>query len=190
MSKSGLDNSVEKFGDYWFNEHYKNILFVNTSLSTSLSGNLKIVYPKVFKLDLVNYEFKQVYPTSNTDLIQFSLVNYLTGYYTSHNFNNYTYIFNPQNFDKPTVAYNNETDIYTVVTKIYDNAGASAIQELQFKFITGIFTLLTNKCYFLNELIRDESYSNPITANFLDYITPVAGLNIGTWSSAEGVYKF
>lgn len=190
MSKSGLDSSVEKFGNYWFNEHYKNILFVNTTLSTSLSGNLKIVYPKIFKLDLVNYEFKQVYPTSDTDLIQFSLVNYLTGYYTSHNFNNYTYIFNPQNFDKPTVAYNNETDIYTVVTKIYDNAGASAIQELQFKFIAGIFTLLTNKCYFLNELIRDESYSNPITANFLDYITPVAGLNIGTWSSAEGVYKF
>ena len=191
MSVSALEQSLAKFGDFWFNEYYKNVLFFDTTLSNTVSGNLKIVYPSVYKLDLVNYEFKQIYPLSNEDLTKFSLSAYLSGLYDNTvQYFDLQYIFNPQNVDAPSVAYNYETDIYTVIVKMYDNAGATAIQELQFKFISGVFTLLVNKCYFLNELIRDESYSNPITANFLDYLTPVSGLNTGVWDSAIGVYKF
>jgi len=191
MSVSANEQSLAKFGDFWFNEYYKNILFFNTTLSNSVSGNLKIVYPSIYKLDLVNYEFKQIYPLNNDDLTKFSLSGYLSGLYNNTvQFYNLQYIFNPQNVDSPSVSYNYETDIYTVIIRMYDNAGATAIQELQFKFISGVFTLIVNKCYFMNELIRDESYSNPITAQFLDYLTPVAGLNTGVWDSALGVYKF
>jgi hypothetical protein len=191
MTVSGSEQSLAKFGNFWFNEYYKNILFFDTTLSDTVSGNLKIIYPSVYKLDLVNYEFKKIYPLSNEDLTIFSLSSYLSGLYDNTvQYYNFQYIFNPQNVDTPSVAYNYETDIYTVIVKMYDNAGASAIQELQFKFISGIFTLLVNKCYFLNEIIRDESYSNPVTANFLDYLTPVVGLNTGVWDSALGVYKF
>lgn len=191
MTVSANEQSLAKFGDFWFNEYYKNILFFDTTLSNSVSGNLKIVYPSVYKLDLVNYEFKQVYPINGENLQKFSLYDYLSGFYNNtEQYYDIEYIFNPQNVDAPSVSYNYESDIYTVIIKMYDNAGASAIQELQFKFISGIFTLLINKCYFINNLIRDESYSNPITAQFLDYITPVSGLNTGVWDSALGVYKF
>lgn len=192
FQRSITETSLEKFGDFWFNEHYKNILFFNTTLSDSVSGNMKIIYPTVYKLDLTDYQFKKIYPNVNTNLDQFSLTNYLSSYYNNYTtpFENIQYIFNPQNVDKPSVSFNNVDEVYTVVAKVYDNAGGYCISEQQFKFISGVFTLISNKWYFGNELIRDESYSNSLTANFLDYITPAAGLNIGTWDPAIGTYKF
>lgn len=190
ISRNQNDLSINKFGDYFYNEDYKNLLFFNTTLSNSVSGNLKIIYPVVYKFGLADYDFKQIYPNPDTNLTQFSITNYLSGYYTDGLVDNYQYIFNPQNCDEPTVTYNEVTDIYTMVTKVYDNAGAYCIQELQFRFIGGTFTLLTNKCYFGDELIRDESYANSVSSTFLDYITPQVGLNIGTWDQTAGLYKF
>lgn len=190
MQRGTVDQSIEKFGDFWYNEKYKNILFFDTTLSPEVSGTLKIIYPKIYKFDINNFDFKQIYPQPAENLLQFSLSNYLSSYYGIGIFDSYSYIFNPQNCDKPIVSYNETTDTYTVVTKVYDNGGAYCLQELQFRFIRGVFTLLTNKCYFANQLIRDESYSNSITSTFLDYITPVAGLNTGVWDSNLGLYKF
>lgn len=190
MSRGVSDKSIEKFGDFWYNEKYKNILFFDTALSPTVSGTLKIIYPKVYKFELDNYNFKQIYPQSNENLVQFSLSNYLSSFYVAGLFDQYSYIFNPQNSDRPIVSYNETIDTYTVITKIYDNSGAYCIQELQFKFIGGLFTLLANNAYFANQLIRDESYTNSITSTFLDYITPAAGLSTGVWDYNAGLYKF
>lgn len=184
------DLSIDKFGDFWFNEHYKNVLLFDTTLSNAVSGNLKIIYPTIYKFDLPSYEFKQIYPLPAENLTQFSLSNYLSSYYVDGLVNSYQFIFNPQNCDRPTISYNEVTDVYTMITKVYDNAGAYCIQELQFKFIGGVFTLLVNKCYFGDQLIRDESYANSVSSTFLDYITPQVGLNIGTWDQTLGLYKF
>ena len=188
----GSQYSLEKFGNFWFNEFYKNVLLFKTTLYPSVSSGFnKVIYPEVYKFDLSNYGFKRIYPQGDTDLTRFSMVSYLSSYFSLQTpASGLNYIFNPENYDKPVVTYNQVPDVYNVSIKVYDNAGAYGFIEMSFKFIDGVFTLLSNKMYFANQLIRDESYSNPITATYLDYTIPVAGLTIGQWVSADGVYKF
>lgn len=191
MQRSDTDLSINKFGDHWFNEKFKNVLFFNTIWDTSLSGNNKVVYPEVYKLELSNYSFKKIYPVYGLDSSQFTLSGYLDSYYNYvSSVDDVPFIFNLQNVDKPVITYSYESDVYTMTSKVYDNAGAYAILEYQFKFTGGSFDLVSNKIYFTGELIRDESYSNDVLGTFLDYITPAIGLNIGVIDQNLGVYKF
>tara|TARA_Y100000310_G_scaffold344550_1_gene457912 strand:+ start:1446 stop:4451 length:3006 start_codon:yes stop_codon:yes gene_type:complete len=62
MSLSGTNRSLEKFGNIYYDEHTTDIFLTKTVLHPFLSAsNYKIVYPNIFKFNIQNKTFKDVF---------------------------------------------------------------------------------------------------------------------------------
>ena len=87
------------------------------------------------------------------------------------------------------MSYDPNTNTYGYLAKISNNNDVFCVNYASFKFVNGTFQNTINEMYFQDGLIRDESYSNPLTAGFLTYNKLENASKVATWSKLEGVLK-
>ena len=186
------DKNLEKFGNFYFHEKTNTLLFNKTSVHATLSSsNYKYLYPTIYKMELDSLNLKQIFPKSTKSLIYRELSSY--SFRTVNNINssfvdNTDPFYNVYEVDRPVLTYDSETNTYTYVIKSIDMSDCIAFYYQNYKFIDGKFQNVDNEIYFQNSKIRDENYSNPLTASFIDY-NYLDGTQQSIWLESEGVLK-
>jgi len=96
--------------------------------------------------------------------------------------------YNVYEVDRPVLTYDSETNTYSYVIKSVDLSDSIAFYYQNYKFINGKFENVDNEIYFQSSRIRNENYSNPLTASFIDY-NYLDGTQQSVWLESEGVLK-
>ena len=199
IQRSENDSDLEQFGNFYFHERNNNLIFTKSSvLPTLSSSNYKTLYPTFYKFDIQDLSFKTIYPNNNSNLFgklsSFSFrsqnndPNDIVGYINQSK-NEDTIVFDSSSIQRPTLSYDPNTNVYGYLAKISNNNDVFCLNYASFKFVNGTFQNTINEMYFQDGLIRDESYSNPLTAGFLTYNKLENASKVATWSKLEGVLK-
>ena len=183
---------IEKFGNFYYHEKSNTILFHKTSIHSALSAtNYKYLYPTIYKMELDSLNLRQIFPKSTNSLIYRELSAY--SFRSINNINSSIVdasdpYYNVYEVDRPVLTYDSETNTYSYVIKSVDLSDSIAFYYQNYKFINGKFENVDNEIYFQNSRIRNENYSNPLTASFIDY-NYLDGTQQSVWLESEGVLK-
>ncbi len=199
IQRTENDNDLEQFGNFYFHERNNNLIFSKSSvLPTLSSSNYKTLYPTFYKFDIQDLSFKNIYPANNKNLFgklsSFSFrslnsnPNDIEGYIREPK-NEDTVVFDSNSIQRPTLSYDPNTNVYGYVAKISNSNDIFCLNYASFKFVNGVFQNKANEMYFQEGLIRDESFSNPLTAGFLSYNKLDNASKVATWDKTEGVLK-
>ena len=186
------NTKIEKFGNFYFHEKSNTILFHKTSIHSALSAtNYKYLYPTIYKMELDSLSLKQIFPKSTNSLIYRELSAY--SFRSVNNINSSIVdasdpYYNVYEVDRPVLTYDSETNTYSYVIKSVDLSDSIAFYYQNYKFINGKFENVDNEIYFQSSRIRNENYSNPLTASFIDY-NYLDGTQQSVWLESEGVLK-
>ena len=118
ISLSGSNNNYEKFGNWWYHEADNSIFLNKTVLHPFLSGsNYKIVYPAIYKFNLTDHTFSNMYSVNT--LVTGDDVNNNEKIYNTLSAQGFTLSgtgeeLNILSVDEPSISYNELDKAYTV----------------------------------------------------------------------------
>jgi hypothetical protein len=145
---------------------HNNEVFYSKLLTTNypISSNNFIIYPEIYKLDLINFKNTKIFPTSQNDITDF---------------------FNISGVDirfvkcsSSTLSYSSKNNIFNISFILKDQNEMSNLHELDFK--------LTPTVEFINHSIvnfKSNSYSNIMSS--LGTISPVLSSSTPLFSNEE-----
>ena len=174
------------------------LLYKTTVLNVLSASTYKTFYPTFYKFGIDSLSLKKIFPLPSDnlfgDLSAYSLRSQATNpnnldAYINRSVQEIDKVFNIDSINRPNLSYDPNTNNYGLVTKMNDDNESLAIGYSTYKFIDGIFTNDINEIYFQDGIIRDESYFNPLTANFLNYNKFSEAPKTATWIKKEGVLK-
>tara|TARA_R100000152_G_C6781409_1_gene215847 strand:+ start:656 stop:3772 length:3117 start_codon:yes stop_codon:yes gene_type:complete len=199
IERTDKNSNIEQFGDFYFHERNNNLLLYKTTVLNVLSASTyKTFYPTFYKFGIDSLSLKKIFPLPSDnlfgDLSAYSLRSQATNpnnldAYINRSVQEIDKVFNIDSINRPNLSYDPNTNNYGLVTKMNDDNESLAIGYSTYKFIDGIFTNDINEIYFQDGIIRDESYFNPLTANFLNYNKFSEAPKTATWIKKEGVLK-
>jgi hypothetical protein len=175
----GPNSAFEKFATVWFNENQKQLIACQTTLlNTNSASNYKIIYPKIYAIDLNTVQSTQIYPPKKDSDLTFS---YLSNYSLSGKGLELDVV----EIEKPLLNYNQDTNAYTLTYLAKDTAGAFYIVCVKFSYYNKIFTLLSTTLYRPSLDVLHQNFGNPVplTQFHTNYITGSAAGYINTIDS-------
>ena len=199
IERTDKDSSLEQFGDFYFHERTNSFLLYKTTLLSNLSSSVyETFYPTVYKYEIDSLKFREIYPQKSKNLVgelsAFSFTslapnNLITYIQDLSSANDVDIVYEVIDIDRPNLSYDPNTNNYGLTIKARDNTDALAIYYQTYKFIDGQFNNSINEIYFQQGVIRDESYTTPLTAGFLHYSKLDVAPAIASWTGKEGVLK-
>ena len=199
IERTDKDSSLEQFGDFYFHERTNSFLLYKTTLLSNLSSSVyKTFYPTIYKYEIDSLKFREIYPQKSKNLVgelsAFSFTslapnNLITYIQDLSSANDVDIVYEVIDIDRPNLSYDPNTNNYGLTIKARDNSDALAIYYQTYKFIDGQFNNSINEIYFQQGVIRDESYTTPLTAGFLHYSKLDVAPAIASWTGKEGVLK-
>ena len=122
------------------------------TLSSSLSSNNFIIYPKIYKFDTLNFTNNEIYPT-----IISKIENNSTYFSISANNVRYTHAENP------VIVHDSRLNIINISFLIKDQNNYFSLQEFEFD-INSNMTLLNHTQYFNNSSIYSNIFNKPLSS--------------------------
>jgi len=137
----GYNQQFEKFSNVWFNETKNQLIVCQTKLYNQLSAtNYKIVYPKIYIVDLNFPQPLQVYPTTADQNIALSSV-------IQYSLSSTNISIDIVEVEKPILSYNSSTDVYDLTYLCKDTAKAFYTVNVKFRYINGILKIISSTLY-------------------------------------------
>jgi hypothetical protein len=134
----GNSPEVEKFSTVWLNERENTLIAAKTTLlQDNLSAtNYKVIYPTIYKIDLVTGQTAQVYPAKPVNTLTFAEL-------SAFSLLGKNLEVEIVRVEKPTLKYSNDTDYYTLTYLGKDTANCFYIITIRFQYIQNIIQNLT-----------------------------------------------
>ena len=151
----GIHREFEKVSTVWFDEINNNLLVCKMCILPELSAtNYKIIYPKIYLLDIGTKEFSQVYPQERDENLTFEM---LRGFSLIDK----SIELNIVEIDKPVLTYNNDTDTYKLTYVGRDVSCMFYIFVIEFAYINGVVAIKTQTMYMPTMDVLDLNFANP-----------------------------
>jgi hypothetical protein len=157
LNRDHIDQSAyEKFSTVWLDEANRQIVACKTVLFEQLSStNNKIIYPKIYSIDLKTLATIQLYPykadsdLTVDDLIQFSI------------FGN-TVDFNIVEIEKPILNYNEDLNTYTLSYLAKDTADTFYIVNIKFNYFNRTLNIISTTLFKPTQSTLHENFGDAL----------------------------
>jgi len=168
---------LEKNSTIWFNEEQNLLLICSMRLHPTLSAsNFKSIYPVIYTLDLNRLNITQLYPNKNVNDLTFDDVSTFSLSGTNQD-------IDIVRIDKPILTYNTELDQYTISYFGKDTSNLGYLFVIDFKYINGVLTNISNRMYRPTIDLSHVNFSNPFVFNYATYF--VVGSSSGAIINGE-----
>jgi hypothetical protein len=160
----GPYRAFEKASTVWFNDQEKELIFCKTTLLQDYSAtNYKIIYPRIYVVNLDTFGTAQLYPRATAPVLTFDTLSAFTLSGTGYN-------INIVEIEKPILNYSNDTGLYNLSYMGKDASGMFYIFNTSFRYFNGRLTNITSNMLKPDLYAYSENFSNPVTgANFATY---------------------
>ena len=178
-------SSFEKFSTVWFNEHSKQLIACKTTLFYDQSAtNGKIIYPKIYLIDLKNLQPIQLYPLTHDVDLTFDLLKTFSLSGTSLSGLNVVEI------EKPLLNYNEDTNTYILSYLAKDTASAFYIVNIKFQYYNERLDLLSTTIFKPTQDILQENFGDPITLPSFNTYNGILGTGVGYIDTDDNTFTF
>lgn len=177
----GNHSNLEKVSNTWFNETDNNLIVCKTTLFWENSAsNYKIVYPKIYVLNLDTFNFTQLYPNITDNALTFNLL-------ADFSLSGTGIDVNIVEIEKPILNYSNETGRYSLVYLGKDSSGMFYIFNTSFQYFNGILTNVNTVMQKTASDVYSQNFGNLTIGNYLITNT-IYGTNNSTISGNEYIF--
>jgi len=177
ITRGNTNPMLEKTSTIWFNEKENLLLMCSMMLHPVLSAsNFKAIYPVIYTLDLNRLNITQLYPSKNISTLTFEDVSTFSLSGTNQD-------IDITRIDKPILTYNTELDQYTISYFGKDTSNLSYLFVIDFKYINGVLTNISNRMYRPTIDLSHVNFGNPHVYNYGTYY--VTGSSSGAIINGE-----
>jgi hypothetical protein len=180
----GSNPELEKFSNTWFNETEKALYLCKTTLLTDRfsASNYKVVYPEIYKVNLINQQTTRIYPAKKTEELTFDDLSLFSLYGKNLEVNIVT-------IEKPVLTYNDENAYYNLSYLGKDAANTPYLVTTRFQYINNTIINVTCTMHKPATDVYDINFSNPEGSPYFDTYT-LLGSAAGYLDTTNNTFAF